>query len=70
MPILVHTGNGEKTLQQHPELLNVPNFPDLNKAVEYVLSREEAMNKNIITIKFIYTLADFFYLFHYHYHHL
>lgn len=37
-PILVHTGNGRRDLETHPELLNIPNFTDLAKAVEYVIS--------------------------------
>lgn len=37
-PVLVLTGNGEKVLQKYPELLTIPNFPNLSKAVEYVIS--------------------------------
>lgn len=40
LPILVHTGNGEFVLKRHPELASIPNFPDLAKAVEYVLSQQ------------------------------
>lgn len=40
MPILVHTGNGEKVLQKHPELSAIPNFPDLSTAVDYVLGKQ------------------------------
>lgn len=40
LPILVMTGNGEKTLQNYPELINIPHFPDLARAVDYVLSQQ------------------------------
>lgn len=40
MPILVLTGNGEHTLAKYPELMSIPNFPDLARAVEYVLSQQ------------------------------
>lgn len=39
LPILVHTGNGKQTLQQHPELSSIPNFPDLAGAVQYIIAR-------------------------------
>jgi D-glycero-D-manno-heptose 1,7-bisphosphate phosphatase len=39
-PILVLTGNGKKTLTQYPALMHVPNFLNLAKAVEYVLSQQ------------------------------
>jgi len=38
LPILVLTGNGRQTLERHPELNNIPHFPDLAHAVSYVLS--------------------------------
>lgn len=44
LPILVHTGNGETMLQRHPELTSIPNFPDLARAVEYVLSQQRKHN--------------------------
>ena len=37
-PILVLTSKGEATLKKHPALLAIPHFPDLARAVEYVLS--------------------------------
>ena len=40
MPLLVMTGKGELSLEKYPELLNVPNFPDLAHAVQFVLSRQ------------------------------
>lgn len=39
LPILVRTGNGEAVLQKYPELASIPNFADLARAVEYVLSQ-------------------------------
>lgn len=38
-PLLVRTGNGEKTIQQYSILNPLPNFLNLERAVEYVLSR-------------------------------
>jgi D-glycero-D-manno-heptose 1,7-bisphosphate phosphatase len=38
-PILVRTGKGERTLTKHPELALIPHFPDLARAVEYVLQQ-------------------------------
>lgn len=43
-PLLVLTGNGQKALEKYPELLNVPVFPDLAAAVEYVLSKQVKHN--------------------------
>ena len=40
MPILVLTGNGQRALEKHPELLNIPNFSNLAGAVDYVISRQ------------------------------
>jgi D-glycero-D-manno-heptose 1,7-bisphosphate phosphatase len=40
LPILVLTGKGEKVLKKHSELSTIPNFPDLARAVEYVLSQQ------------------------------
>lgn len=37
-PILVLTGKGQLAIEKYPELLNIPNYPDLARAVEYVLS--------------------------------
>jgi len=39
-PILVQTGKGEKTLAQHAEVAGVPYFPNLAKAVDYVLAQQ------------------------------
>ena len=37
-PLLVLTGNGQKTMQHHPELAaDVLHFPDLSHAVQYVV---------------------------------
>lgn len=36
-PLLVRTGNGEKTIADNPELSFVKNFADLAEAVEYIL---------------------------------
>lgn len=44
LPILVLTGNGEMTLQRHPECENIPHFPDLAQAVEYVLFARQGKN--------------------------
>lgn len=38
LPMLVLTGNGQRSLENYPELLDIPNFPDLANAVEHVLS--------------------------------
>lgn len=38
MPILVLSGKGQKTIETYPELMTIPNFPDLARAVPYVLS--------------------------------
>jgi D-glycero-D-manno-heptose 1,7-bisphosphate phosphatase len=35
--ILVKTGNGKRTLSEHPELNEGLNFEDLERAVEYLL---------------------------------
>lgn len=37
-PLLVLTGKGQQTLEQHPELAAVPHFADLAEAVKYVLA--------------------------------
>lgn len=39
MPILVLTGNGQLTLERHPEFANILHFKDLAAAVEYVLRK-------------------------------
>ncbi|SRR5579885_927883 len=44
MPILVLSGKGQKALENNPELSTVPNFEDLARAVEYVLSRQQKNN--------------------------
>lgn len=36
-PLLVLTGNGEKSLEKHPELQDVPNFKNLSAAVDFLL---------------------------------
>lgn len=38
MPILVLTGKGQKAIENNPKLASIPNFPDLARAVPYVLS--------------------------------
>lgn len=40
-PILVLSGNGEKSLAKNPVLANVPHFNNLATAVDYVLSAQE-----------------------------
>ena len=37
-PMLVLTGKGEQSLAAYPELLEIPHFADLAKAVEFILS--------------------------------
>lgn len=37
-PILVLTGNGQRTLEQHPELSHIDTFADLTAAVNYILN--------------------------------
>jgi D-glycero-D-manno-heptose 1,7-bisphosphate phosphatase len=44
IPILVLTGNGRRVLENYPELLNVSHFPDLARAVEYVISQQRKRN--------------------------
>ncbi len=39
LPILVLSGNGQSTLEKNPDLITIPHFPDLARAVEYVLSQ-------------------------------
>jgi len=43
-PILVLTGKGEKALKTYPELAAISSFPDLSKAVEYVVSQQRKNN--------------------------
>lgn len=39
IPLLVLTGNGEATLKKYPDVVsNIPFFPDLARAVDYVIS--------------------------------
>lgn len=38
-PILVRTGNGQKTLDENPEWKHVPHFADLAEAVEYIIKK-------------------------------
>lgn len=38
MPILVLTGKGQRALENHPSLARILTFPDLARAVSYVLS--------------------------------
>jgi D-glycero-D-manno-heptose 1,7-bisphosphate phosphatase len=38
-PMLVMTGKGQQTLAAYPELSSIPNFPDLARAVDYVLAQ-------------------------------
>lgn len=39
-PILISTGKGELALKKYPELSKLPHFPDLARAVEYVISTQ------------------------------
>lgn len=41
-PLLVLTGNGQKTLANHPEFSDIPRFDDLAGAVAYILSQDSA----------------------------
>jgi D-glycero-D-manno-heptose 1,7-bisphosphate phosphatase len=45
MPILVMTGNGQKSLKNYPEFINIPTFPDLARATEYVISEQRKINE-------------------------
>jgi D-glycero-D-manno-heptose 1,7-bisphosphate phosphatase len=39
-PLLVLTGNGEKTLKENPDLMaTIPHFPDLAAAADYILAQ-------------------------------
>lgn len=40
IPILLLTGNGPKTLEKYPDLLNILTFPNLAGAVEHVISQQ------------------------------
>ena len=42
MSVLVLSGKGQQTLENNPELRDIPNFPDLAGAVEYVISRSRS----------------------------
>ncbi len=44
LPILVLTGNGQKVLEKNPELSGIPNFPNLARAVDYVISRQKKVD--------------------------
>lgn len=39
LPLLVMTGNGEKTIAKHPDVITIPQFKDLDAAVDYVLAQ-------------------------------
>jgi len=41
LPLLVLTGNGRKTLENHPDLTIIPSFEDLAAATAYVLASLE-----------------------------
>lgn len=43
-PLLVLTGNGVQEQEKHPELLAIPSFPDLTRAVDYVLSQSRSQH--------------------------
>lgn len=45
MPVLVLTGKGEATLEKYPELTQLPHFPNLARAVDYVLSTTRSGNE-------------------------
>jgi D-glycero-D-manno-heptose 1,7-bisphosphate phosphatase len=38
-PLLVLTGNGQKTLQEHPELSDIPTFENLSGAVKFIVEQ-------------------------------
>jgi len=40
-PILVLTGKGQQMLENHPELKDIPHFPNLSHAVTYVLAQRD-----------------------------
>lgn len=42
-PILVLTGNGQKTLARHPHLAEVPAFTDLAEAVAFILAQDNEL---------------------------
>lgn len=44
-PLLVMTGNGERTLMRHPEFSIIPRFDTLMQAAEYVISQEKCHEK-------------------------
>lgn len=44
LPLLVLTGKGQASLEKHPELLTIPAFENLARAVDYVLSWQRKRN--------------------------
>lgn len=40
IPLLVLTGNGQRTLEKYPAFLIIPKFTDLAEAVDYVISHQ------------------------------
>jgi D-glycero-D-manno-heptose 1,7-bisphosphate phosphatase len=45
-PLLVMTGNGERTLTRHPEFSSIPRFETLMQAAEYVIHEGNHHEKN------------------------
>ena len=45
-PLLVMTGNGERTLAHHPEFSSIPQFKSLMQAAEYVINEAQSYEKN------------------------
>ncbi len=45
MPLLVLTGKGQQALEKYPELLHVPQFPDLAHAAQFVLSQQRVKDE-------------------------
>lgn len=45
VPILVMTGNGQKSLENYPEFADILTFPDLARATEYVIYQQRKFNK-------------------------
>lgn len=43
-PLLVLSGKGQRSIEQYPELLTIPNFQNLAEAVDYVIAKQRKNN--------------------------
>jgi D-glycero-D-manno-heptose 1,7-bisphosphate phosphatase len=42
-PVLVLTGKGQLSMEKYPALTTIPHFPDLARAVDYILSQQSVI---------------------------